>query len=320
LHNFVEIQRLGLREGDRVLIERAGDVIPKVVKVVEKGGGRPYVIPRKCPVCDGKVVKEKVQDVAYHCINPDCPAQLERALLHFAGREALDIEGLGEAVIAQLVRSSRVKSLADIYRIREEDLLKLELFKEKKSANLMEAIRNSKKRPLARLIFALGIRHVGQKAAYTLAAEFKSLNNLIHAKLQDLDRIPEIGEAIAESVSNYFRLKQNKDLIRRLKEEGVNTFWEKDGVELFSGQLTGKTVVFTGQLKDCSRLEAEEAVRRFGGNPSSSVSRLTDIVVAGEDAGSKLKKAKSLGLKIISAEEFFRLAGLNRGTPEGRGG
>ncbi|MDD5724520.1 MAG: NAD-dependent DNA ligase LigA [Candidatus Omnitrophica bacterium] len=313
LHNFDEIQRLGVREGDRVLIERAGDVIPKVVKVVEKGGGRPYRIPQKCPACGGRVVKEKDRDVAYHCINPDCPAQLERALLHFAGREALDIEGLGEAVIAQLVSSARIKSLTDIYRLRHEDLLKLELFKEKKAANLMEAIRSSKKRSLARLIFALGIRHVGQKAAYTLAAEFKSLDNLMRAKLQDLDRIPEIGEVIAESVFNYFRLKQNKELIRRLKEERVNTLWEEEGVGPLSGQLAAKTVVFTGQLKGLSRQEAEAAVRRCGGNPSSSVSRRTDFVVAGEDAGSKLEKARSLGVKIIDEEEFFRLSGLRGG-------
>ncbi|MDD5506148.1 MAG: NAD-dependent DNA ligase LigA, partial [Candidatus Omnitrophica bacterium] len=197
LHNFDEIERLRVREGDRVLIERAGDVIPKVVKVVEQKGKKPYNIPARCPACGEKIVKEKQEDVAYRCINSDCPAQLERALLHFASRDALDIEGMGEAVINQLVKLKVLKSLADVYNLRLEDLLTLELFKEKRAGNLLRSIEKSKQQPLERLIFALGIRHVGQKAAYTLAGEFGDMQKLMQAKLEDLDNIPEIGQVMA---------------------------------------------------------------------------------------------------------------------------
>jgi DNA ligase (NAD+) len=308
LHNFDEIERLGLREGDRVLIERAGDVIPKVVKVVEQKGSQPYKKPAKCPACQGKIVKEKAQDVAYRCINPNCPAQLERALLHFASRDALDIEGLGEAVIAQMVKSGKLKSLADIYKLEINDLLKLELFKDKKANNLLQAIQKSKQRDLARLIFALGIRHVGQKAAYTLAAEFGSLDKLMRAKLGDLDKIHEVGEVMAGSIVDYFALSQIKKLIRQLKTAQVNMRQEVSKIKV-SG-LTGKTVVFTGQLKGFSRSQAEALVRQFGGSAASSVSSKTDFLVAGESAGSKFKKSRELGVKIINEQEFIRLAGL----------
>jgi len=309
LHNFDEIQRLGLREGDRVLIERAGDVIPKIVKVVERLGLKPYKVPQKCPACQGKVVKEKAQDVAYRCINSNCPAQLERALLHFASRDALDIEGLGEAAIIQLVKLGRLKSLADIYKLKINDLLSLELFKEKKANNLLAAIKKSRKQPLARLIFALGIRHVGQKAAYTLAEEFGSLDKLTRARLPDLDKIPEIGEVMASSIVDYFSLSQTKKLIRQLGEAGINLRQEISKVRI--NALTGKTIVFTGQLKGFSRSEAERLVRGFGAIATSSVSGKTDFLVAGDSAGSKFNKARELGVKIISEGEFFRLAGLD---------
>ncbi|HNW39651.1 MAG TPA: NAD-dependent DNA ligase LigA [Candidatus Omnitrophota bacterium] len=308
LHNFDEIERLGLREGDRVLIERAGDVIPKVVKVLEQRGTKIYHKPLKCPACQGKIVKEKEQDVAYRCINSDCPAQLERALLHFASRDAQDVEGLGEAVIAQLVKSGQLKSLADIYKLKMPDLLKLELFKEKKANNLLEAIAKSKQQPLERLIFALGIRHVGQKAAYTLAAEFGTLDKLIQAKHSDLDRIPEIGEVMAQSIVDYFALSQTKKLIQQLKAAQVNMRQEISKVKVTG--LTGKTVVFTGQLEGFSRSRAQGLVRKCGGIPVSSVSSRTDFLVAGESTGSKFKKAQQLGVKVINAKEFFRLAGL----------
>lgn len=308
LHNFDEIERLGLRKGDRVLIERAGDVIPKVVKVVTQQGKHPYLKPQACPVCQGRIVKEKADDVAYRCINPNCPAQLERALLHFASRDALDIEGLGEAVVAQLVGLGRLKGLADIYKLKMQDLLDLELFKEKKAKNLLQAIQKSKQQPLARLIFALGIRHVGQKAAYTLAVEFGSLDKLIQAKPEDLDRIPEIGEVMAGSICEYFSLKQTKKLVQELKNFQVNMRQEASTIQI--SQLTGKTVVFTGQLEGLSRSAAEALVRRLGAIPSSSVSAKTDFVVAGQDAGSKLAKARKLGVKIIDQQEFFKLAQL----------
>ncbi len=302
LHNFDEIKRLGLREGDRVLIERAGDVIPKVVKVAERKGKKDYVMPEKCPVCGGRVVKEKDEDVAYRCINSDCPAQLERALLHFASRDAMDVEGMGEAVVGQLVKLKLLKSLADIYKLEREDLLKLELFKDKKADNLLNSIKKSKQRPLARLIFALGIRHVGQKAAYTLAGRFSDMRKLMQANLEDIDGIPDVGQVMAESIFKYFNLAQNKKLLQELGELGVNMRQEAVGLKV--NELTGKTVVFTGELNGLSRGEAEEFVRRCGGSAISSVSRKTDMVVAGLNPGSKLDKARKLGVKIISEDEF----------------
>jgi len=302
LHNFDEIDRLGLREGDRVLIERAGDVIPKVVKVVEQKGRKPYNIPAKCPACGERIVKEKEEDVAYRCINSDCPAQLERALLHFASRDALDIEGMGEAVINQLVSLKLLKSLADVYKLSLDNLLKLELFKEKKANNLLSSIEKSKQQPLARLIFALGIRHVGQKAAYTLAEEFGDMQKLMHAKLEDLDSIPEIGQVMAGSILNYFNLKQTRKLIQDLKDAGVNMRQLPGNFK--TNKLTGKTVVFTGELAGFSRAEAEDLVRRSKGVPGSSISSKTDILVAGANAGTKFNKARKLEVKIIDEEEF----------------
>jgi len=302
LHNFDEIKRLKIRVGDRVLIERAGDVIPKVVKVVQQRGKQEYVIPKQCPACKEKIVKEKEEEVAFRCINSDCPAQLERSLLHFASRDAMDIEGLGEAVINQLVKLKYLKGLADIYRLKIEQLLKLELFKDKKANNLLSGIQNSKSRDLARLIFALGIRHVGQKAAYTLAREFGSMDKLMVARFEDLDSIPEIGEIMAGSIRDYFGLGRNKKLIQELKDSGVNM--RQALPEVKKNKLTNKTFVFTGELKGFSRYEAEELVRLSGGKFSSSVSNKTDFVVAGEAAGTKLQKAKELGVKIVGESEF----------------
>ena len=305
LHNFDEIERLGLREGDRVLIERAGDVIPKVVKVVEQKGKKTYNKPEKCPACGEKIIKEKAGDVAYRCINSDCPAQLERALLHFSSRDALDIEGLGEAVIIQLVKLGLLKSLADIYKLKISNLLKLELFKEKKANNLLNAIEKSKTQPLARLIFALGIRHVGQKAAYTLAKEFVSMDRLVQAKFEDLDKIPEIGQIMTGSIVDYFNLSRTKKLIKELKKFGLNM--RQEVAKFKANKLTGKTVVFTGQLAGFSRSKAETLVRQSGGLATSSVSSKTDFLVAGESTGSKFNKAKELGVKIINEKEFSRL-------------
>jgi len=302
LHNFDEIERLGLREGDRVLIERAGDVIPKVVKVVEQKGRKPYNIPVKCPACGEKIVKEKEEDVAYRCINSDCPAQLERALLHFSSRDALDIEGMGEAVINQLVELKLLKSLADVYKLKLDNLLQLELFKEKKANNLLSSIEKSKQQTLARLIFALGIRHVGQKAAYTLAEEFGDMQKLMLAKLEDLDMIPEIGQVMAESIFDYFNLSKIRKLIQDLKDAGMNM--RQQGGNFKINKLTGKTVVFTGELAGFSRAEAEELVRQSKGTPSSSISNKTDILVAGEKAGTKFNKASKLGVRIINEKEF----------------
>ncbi|MCX5707485.1 MAG: NAD-dependent DNA ligase LigA [Candidatus Omnitrophica bacterium] len=305
LHNFDEIKRLNIREGDRVLIERAGDVIPKVVKVVESLGERPFLIPDTCPACLGKVIREKAEDVAFRCINPSCPAQLERGLLHFASRGAMDIEGMGESVVEQLVGMKLVRDFADIYKLTVKDLARLDLFKEKKIKNLLTGIEKSKSRLLSRLIYALGIRHVGEKAAYILALKFKSLDNLLKAEIEELREIPEIGPVIAESIKDYFSLSQTRKLIGRLRQYGLN-FKEKIS-STKAAAFTSKAVVFTVEMDKFSRFEAEELVRRAGGNTSSGVSKITDFVVAGVNPGSKLDKARKLGVKIIDETEFLKM-------------
>jgi DNA ligase (NAD+) len=305
LHNFDEIKRLNVKVGDRVLIERAGDVIPKVVKVVHGGGKKPFVIPRACPVCSGRVVKEKEEDVAYRCVNPSCPAQLERGLLHFASRSAIDIEGMGEAVVRQLVDLKLVRNFADIYKLTKSQLEKLELFKEKKINNLLAAIEKSKLRALSRLIYALGIRHVGEKAAYVLAKQFKNIDNLIRAKKEDLESIYEVGPVVAASIMDYFSLSQTKKLIEELKKAGVN--FKEEEMRAKVTAFSGKTIVFTGELKDYSRSRAEELLRQSGGNTSSTVSKNVDFVVVGENPGSKYDKAKKLGIRIINEKEFSRM-------------
>jgi len=303
LHNFDEIERLGVKEGDSVLIERAGDVIPKVVKVTQSRGRKKFAIPKTCPVCDGKVVKEKEEDVAYRCINPSCPAQLERGLLHFASRGAMDIEGMGESAINQLVKLKLVHNFADIYnKLNKDNLSKLELFKEKKINNLLASIERSKSQPLSRLIYALGIRHVGEKAAYVLAREFRTMDNLLSAKRDDLDSIYEVGPILAQSIVDYFSLPQTRKMLEGLRGAGLN--FREAVIEARATPFSGKTVVFSGELKNYSRSQVEGLVRRLGGNPSSSVSRATDFVVAGENPGSKYDKAKKLGVKIITEKEF----------------
>lgn len=310
LHNFDEIKRLDIKEGDRVLIERAGDVIPKVVKVVESKGKKIFKIPESCPVCLAKIVKEKEEDVAYRCINPNCPAQLERQLLHFTSRRAMDIRGMGESVVSQLVNLKLVRNFADIYRLSAEDASKLELFKDKKVNNLLFAIEKSKNRPLSKFIYALGIRHVGEKAAYVLAERFKTLNKLMQAKKEEIDAIYEVGPVISGSVLEYFSQSQVKKLMKELERMGLNT--REKNIDRKSAFLSGKTVVFTGELKNYSRLEAEEFLRQAGGNPSSNISNKTDFIVAGENPGSKYEKAKKLGVKIINENEFSRLIASER--------
>lgn len=308
LHNFDEIKRLDARVGDTALIERAGDVIPKVVKVIESkrtGHEKPFHIPRECPSCGGPITKEKEEEVAYRCLNPSCPVQIERGLIHFAGREAMDIDGMGEVVVEQLVRRKTVKDFADIYKLTKSDLLTLDLFKEKKAEKLLSAIEKSKERPLSRLLFALGIHHVGEKAAWVLAGEFRTMDRLLKATNEDLGRIKDFGPVLAEAVCDFFAQPAVKVLIADLREAGVNmTEPEREARGL---PFEGKTFVFTGELKGCTRTEAEKRVRELGGNASSSVSNKTDYVVAGEAAGSKLSKAEKLGVKVIDEAAFDKL-------------
>lgn len=308
LHNFDEINRLGVLIGDTVVVERAGEVIPKVVKVIESkrtGKEQKFSVPKKCHECGGVIVKEK-EEVAYRCINPSCPAQLARGLIHFAKREAMDIEGLGEAVVDELVNKKLVNDFADIYSLKKSDLLQLELFKDKKSQNLLNAIEKSKSQPLSRLLYGLGIRHVGEKAAQVLAEKFCDIDSLMNASVDELTKINEIGPVMAESIVNFFKQAQTKKLIAKLKSAGVNTIEPKKKI-VSEGPFVGKTVVFTGELKSFSRAEAEAKVRQLGGNPVSSVSKKTDFVVVGENPGSKYTKAKQLKVKILTEQEFLKL-------------
>lgn len=308
LHNFDEIKRLDVRLRDTVLVERAGDVIPKVVKVVDParhGRSAPFVPPAHCPACGTPVVREKEEEVALRCINPSCPAQLEQRILHFARREAMDIEGLGDAAVAQLVANGRVKTIADLYTLTEDDFRALELFKDRKARNLRAAIEKSKERPLSRLLFGLGIRHVGEKAALVLAERFHTLDALMRADIDALQSINEIGPVMAEAVHNFFRQPAATALIHVLSSHGLRM----DEPERAAGPtpLAGKTFVLTGELSSMTRTEAEAKIRALGGSPSSSVSKKTNYLVAGAAPGSKYKKAVTLGVAILTEQDFTRL-------------
>lgn len=307
LHNFDEIKRLGVNVGDRVLIERAGDVIPKIVKVVEPASSRKkdFVVPKICPVCSGPITKLKSDDVAYRCLNLSCPKQLERGLLHFASRKAMDIEGMGEAVVTQLLAKGWIKDFADIYFLQKEQLLELELFKEKKADNLLAAIAGSKKQPLSRLLFALGINNIGEKAAYVVAQRFSTLDNLRKASCEEIDEIHEVGAVMAESLYEFFHQPSSEKLFARLKSAGVNM--KEPQVNAAGGRLDGKKIVFTGELDGLSRLDASQLAKAQGAEIVDSVSKKTDYVVVGENPGSKYNKAQSLGVKILDLKAFKEL-------------
>jgi len=308
LHNFDEIKRLGVKIGDRVIIQRAGDVIPQVVKVVlEKRprSAKDFHVPSECPACGGPISKESEIEVAYRCTNLGCPAQLARAVVHFAGRGAMDIEGLGESSVQQLIDKDLVKSVADIYFLERRDLLKLELFAEKKADNLLKGIEKSKTQSLSRVLYGFGIRHVGEKASLVLAEKFLSMDALSEAKEADLQAIHEVGPVLAQSIVSYFKLETTPGILRKLKRAGLTM--KEDVVKTKGPQLlAGKTVVFTGELEKYSRPEAERRVRELGGIATSSVSAKTDFVVIGKAPGSKYTKAQKLGVKVLSEKEFLR--------------
>ncbi|MBU2540985.1 MAG: NAD-dependent DNA ligase LigA [Candidatus Omnitrophica bacterium] len=309
LHNFDEIKRLDVKIGDQVLIERAGDVIPKVIKVIKslrRGGEKVFKVPKTCPACKGAIVKEKEEDVAYVCTNPSCPAQLERGLEHFASRSTMDIEGMGESVVKQLIDKKIVRSFADIYKLKADDLSKLELFKDRKIDNLLNAISKSKNQPLSRLIFALGIRGVGEKCAITLAEKFKALDNIVAANRETLEGIPEVGPVMTGSIFEFFRKDETKRLIAELKQAGLNMQEEASKRE---SKISGKRIVFTGTFSGLDRRGAQELARSYGAEVSSSVSSNTDYVVAGQSPGSKFKEAEELSIKIINEKEFLALLG-----------
>ncbi|MBI4060025.1 MAG: NAD-dependent DNA ligase LigA [Elusimicrobia bacterium] len=302
LHNFEEIARLGIRIGDRVLIERAGEVIPKVIKVVEKSKNGSLVRPpRECPGCGGPVVKEEGM-VAYRCDNVSCPAQVRRTLEHFASRSAMDIVGLGDAAVDQLVSKRLVKDAADIYGLTKAQLMELELFADKKADNLLARIEASKAKGLDRVIFALGIRHVGEKTAETIA-ERMDIDSLLDAPVEALEAVPDVGPVVAKSIRDFFSSAKGRELIIRLRAHGLKM--RKPERTIAAGApFAGMTFVFTGELKRGTRAEAEELVKSLGGKASGSVSAKTSYVVAGEAAGSKLKKAQMLGVKILTEDKF----------------
>lgn len=304
LHNQDEIDRKDVRTGDWVLIQRAGDVIPEVVKVITSkrtGKEKPYHLPDKCPVCGSDVMKE---DVYYRCTGINCPAQLKERIRHFASRRAMDIEGLGEKLTEQLVDKGLVKNISDIYYLTKDRIAALERMADKSAQNIMDAIEASKGRELPRVVFALGIRHVGEQTAKLLARHFGSIERLIAAEEEDLLTIETIGPEIAQSVVKFFRQEDNRREIRKLQEAGVRIpplHLEK------AGKLKGKVFVFTGTLRSFTRDEAKERVEALGGHVASSVSKNTDFVVAGEEAGSKARKAGELGVRIITEDEFLKM-------------
>lgn len=305
LHNMDEIERLGLRIGDTVLIERAGEVIPKVLKVVKEGKPRrAFHMPEHCPECGSRIHKAE-EEVAYRCVNASCPAKRKESLLHFAGRHAMNIDGLGEKIVDQLVEQKMVEDFADLYALKLEPLAALQRMAEKSAQNLMDEIEASKKNSLARVIFALGIRFVGERTGQLLAERFSTLEELAEAGEEQLVEVPEVGPKVAASIAEFFSEPANRELIKRLRKAGVHPTAEKREVK--SQKLAGKSFVFTGALAHRSREEAGELVQQHGGKVSGSVSKKTDYVVVGADPGSKHEKAKELGVTILSEAEFESL-------------
>src|SRR6267378_2808562 len=308
LHNMDEIERLGLQIGDTVLIERAGEVIPHVLKMVKPGKNRkPFRMPKHCPEC-GSTIHHVEGEVAYRCVNAACPAKRRESILHFAGRHAMNIDGLGDKIVDQLVDKGLVKDVADLYSLKLEEVAGLERMAEKSAQNLLEEIEASKKNSLARLIYALGIQFVGERTAQLLAEHFSSLEELAAAKEEELEEVPEVGPKVAASIVEFFSEAANRQLIKKLSKAGVHPTAEKRKVK--SDKFAGKSFVFTGGLANRSREEAGEIVQQHGGKVSGSVSKKTDYVVVGTDPGSKYDKAKELEVAILNEAEFEKLLGL----------
>ncbi|MGA9509575.1 MAG: NAD-dependent DNA ligase LigA [Candidatus Sulfotelmatobacter sp.] len=306
LHNMDEIERLGVKIGDWVQVERGGDVIPKVAKVIEDAGHpRPrnlkdFEMPKKCPVCGTDVVRTE-GEVDYRCVNANCPAKLRETILHFASRGIMNIDGMGDALVNQLTERGLVKNVADIYKLTKADLLSLERMGEKSAQNILDEIENSKKLPLERVIYGLGIRMVGERTAQFLAEHFGSMEALERAGVEDLQNVNEVGPRIAESIVEFFGIAANRRLVERLREAGLTLSGQK---KQRGTRLAGKTFVLTGTLKHFTRDVAKKMIEDAGGKVTGSVSKKTDYVVAGTDAGSKLDKAKELGVKVIDEREM----------------
>jgi len=307
LHNMDEIERLGVKIGDWVQVERGGDVIPKVVKVIDDKdhprGTRTFKMPEKCPVCGTKVVRTE-GEVDYRCVNANCPAKLRETILHFASRGVMNIDGMGDSLVTQLTESGLVKDVADIYSLTKKNLLSLERFADKSAQNIIDEIEQSKKLPLERVIYGLGIRMVGERTAQFLAEHFGSMEALEKASVEELQDVNEVGPRIAESIVEFFSIAANRKLINRLREAGLTLTGQK---KQRGTKLAGKTFVLTGTLAHFTRDEAKKMIEDAGGKVTGSVSKKTDYVVAGADAGSKLDKAKELGVEVINEKAMSDL-------------
>ncbi len=307
LHNADEIERLGLLIGDYVKVERGGDVIPKIVEVVEDKehprGTRKFHFPSHCPDCGSEIVRTE-GEVDYRCVNVDCPARLTGSLLHFASRGVMNIEGLGEALVTQLFERGLVKSIADLYSLTAEQLLSLERVGQKSADNLLDEIANSKRAGLDRVLYGLGIRFVGQRTAQLLAEEFGSMEALMSATPEDLERVDEVGPRVSEAIREFFDEEKNRNLVHRLEKAGLTMTAE---TRKKSSQLEGLTFVLTGTLPNLSREDAKTRIESAGGRVSGSVSKKTNYVVAGDDAGSKLDKARELGINVIDEAGLEKL-------------
>jgi DNA ligase (NAD+) len=310
LHNQDEIDRKDVRVGDTVVVQRAGDVIPQIVSVIlerRPPGAQPYKLPQFCPVCSAPSVRLEGESVT-RCTNLDCPAQLKNNLRHLAARSALDIEGLGEKLIDQLVERGIVGRLSDVFELDADKLMALERMGEKSAANLVQNIARAKHTSLDRFLLALGIDHVGQGMAELLARRFGDLDPLLSASREELEAIQGVGPTIAESVARFFADERNAAEVKRFREAGVR--WEKtEPIRAPSGPLLGKSFVLTGTLAGIARSEAKRRITELGGRVASSISKQTDYLVAGSDPGSKLEKAQQLGVEVLDEEAFTRLLG-----------
>jgi DNA ligase (NAD+) len=308
LHNEEEIERKDIRIGDVVIIEKAGEVIPAVISVrtdLRTGHEKQFRMPKKCPQCGSLVVKDEGQ-VAVRCVNSQCPAQLQRRIEHFAARGAMDIEGLGEAMAGQLVENKMLQDVSDIYKLSAATLSELERMAEKSVNNLLNAIERSKSRPLWRLIFGLGILHVGVSASRALADHFPNLDAIMKGSEQELQRIPDVGEVVGQSIHDFFREPGNLGMIEKLRGAGLQFNGEEKTLDHSASKMKGTTWVITGTLSQ-SRDEIAETIIAHGGKVNGSVSKKTSFVLAGEDAGSKLEKAKTLGIRIVDEAELRKM-------------
>ena len=309
LHNADEIERLGVKIGDYVTVERGGDVIPKIVAVVDDAqhprGKKTFVFPAACPVCGSEVVRDE-GEADYRCINVDCPARLKESVLHFASRKVMNIEGLGDALVTQLLERQMLTSVAGIYSLDEEQLLGLERIGKKTAQSLLTEIENSKKLPLNRVLFALGIRFVGERTAQLLAESFGSMDALMEASVEELEAVDEVGPRVAQAIQEFFAEEKNRELVEKLRQAGLTFTAEK---KRKSSQLEGLTFVLTGTMRDLTREEAKARIEAAGGRVSGSVSKKTSYVVAGEEAGSKLEKAQELKVPVIDQAKLLEMLG-----------